>query len=113
SLLAALARERVAEIVVIEAADGAEAVRIALQRRPPIALLDVVLPRLGGIEAATTVRALQPQMRLALQADDTAAHRGYAREHRLPLFDKRDLDRALDWVELQARTWLELHLRRD
>jgi CheY-like chemotaxis protein len=95
-------------LAVLEAADGAEAIRIGLQRRPQIALLDVAMPRLGGIEAALALRQLRPQMRVALQTAEPLAHRRRAREHRLPLFDKLDLDRAIAWLELQARTWLEL-----
>jgi CheY-like chemotaxis protein len=56
--------------------------------------LDVDMPRLGGIEVAMTLRELRPQMRLALQSADSHAHRDRARECRLPLFDKVEIDRA-------------------
>jgi CheY-like chemotaxis protein len=41
----------------VEAADGREAVEIALRDRPGCALLDVAMPVMGGIEAARTLRA--------------------------------------------------------
>jgi CheY-like chemotaxis protein len=103
SLVASCARGTVEALTVLEAEDGAEAIQIGLQQRPQIALLDVNMPRLGGIEVAITLRALQPQMRLALHTADVFAHRDRARECRLPIFHKLDLDRALAWLALQGQ----------
>ena len=104
SLLASCAREAVEAITVLEAKDGAEAIQIGLQQRPQLALLDINMPRLGGIEVAITLRELQPSMRLALQTADPHNHRDRARAYRLPLFDKLELDRALSWLDVQARS---------
>lgn len=101
------ARADVAGLEVLEAEDGAEAIQLGLQRRPRLALLDVHMPRLGGIEAAITLRELQPQMRVALQTADPRTHRERAQEHRLLLFDKLDLERAIDWLAQQARALRE------
>lgn len=38
------------------ACDGEEAVILALRRMPALAVLDVEMPRLGGVDAATTIR---------------------------------------------------------
>src|SRR5690242_3053036 len=81
SLLVASARDRITSLAALEAQDGAEAVQIGLQQRPQIALLDVNMPKLGGIEAALTLRALHPQMRLALHTADPRTHRERARAH--------------------------------
>lgn len=112
SLLAPGARQIVGEIAVLEAADGAEAIQLGLQQRPEIALLDVHMPRLGGIEAAITLRDLLPRMRLALQSRDPLVHRDRAREHRLPLFGKLELDRTLAWLRAQVESFGELQPER-
>jgi CheY-like chemotaxis protein len=107
SLLASCAREAVGEIGVFEAEDGAEAIQLGLQQRPEIALLDINMPRLGGIEAAMTLRVLQPGMRLALHTGDPLTHRERAREQRLPLFGKLELDRTLDWLHAQVECFVQ------
>lgn len=40
--------------VVAEAADGIDAIRIAREAKPDILLLDVAMPRMGGVEAMST-----------------------------------------------------------
>jgi CheY-like chemotaxis protein len=102
SRLASSARDAAGEIVVLEAEDGAEAVQLGLQQRPAIALLDVDLPRLGGIEAAATLRELQPRIRLAVQAVDPHRHRALAHAHRLPVLSKSEVARTLAWVRVQV-----------
>ena len=107
SQLVSFARDAVGEIAVFEAEDGAEAIQLGLQRRPDIALLDVDMPRLGGIEAAVCLRELRPRIRLALRSGEPVAHREQAHELRLPLFCKQDLDRTLAWLEAQAWSCME------
>ena len=41
-------------------ADGLSAVELVLERRPDVALLDDVMPRLGGVRAAEIIRACAP-----------------------------------------------------
>jgi hypothetical protein len=60
------------------------------------------MPRLGGIEAAVTLRQLKPSIRVALRTGDPRIHRDRAREHRLPLFGKLELGRTLAWLEAQV-----------
>ena len=52
--------------VVAEAADGAEAVELALTERPDVAILDVSMPRLTGLQAAHEIRAQTPAVSVLL-----------------------------------------------
>jgi CheY-like chemotaxis protein len=88
----------------LEAEDGAEAVQVGLQLRPEIAVLDVNMPRLSGVEAAQTLTALRPSMRIALQSSDPDSLRAHAGGLGLPLFDKLECERLVHWVEAQARS---------
>jgi CheY-like chemotaxis protein len=103
SFVASQVRDVVDEILVLEARDGAEAIRIGAQRQPQLALLEVNMPGLDGVGAAVTLRQLQPDMRVALHTVDPRAHRQRARDYDLPLFDKLDVDRIVHWIDVQAR----------
>ena len=109
SLLASRAQETLGGIVVLEAEDGGEAIQLGLQRDPEIALLDVELPGLGGLDAALTLRELKPRMRLALRSRDPFARRGArAGEERLPLFGKLELGPTLAWLAAQMEWFISM-----
>lgn len=62
---------------VLEAADGEEAVRLILDSRPDLVLLDGGLPRMDGIAVTRRVRAQEPTRRVPIvflsgQAEPTA-----------------------------------------
>ena len=48
--------------VVAEAADGIEAVELALRERPDICILDVAMPRMTGLQATVEIRAHAPEI---------------------------------------------------
>jgi DNA-binding NarL/FixJ family response regulator len=48
--------------VVGEAADGEEAVAEALAHRPDLAILDVAMPRLTGLQATRDIKAIAPEI---------------------------------------------------
>ena len=53
------------EITVVgEAADGAEAIRVAAELRPDVILMDLLMPRVDGTEAIRQIMAAQPDARI-------------------------------------------------
>jgi two-component system response regulator NreC len=52
--------------VVGEASDGHEAVRLARELHPTIAIIDYSMPLLNGLEAAREIRAISPSIKIIL-----------------------------------------------
>jgi DNA-binding NarL/FixJ family response regulator len=52
--------------IVAEAGDGREAVRLAEEHRPNVAVLDVQMPGMTGIEATRQIKALAPGVRVLI-----------------------------------------------
>jgi response regulator NasT len=69
--------ERAGFETVVEARDGEEAVALAREHRPDLAILDVNMPRLDGIEAARRILADRPLpiVMLTAYADDATVGR--------------------------------------
>jgi DNA-binding NarL/FixJ family response regulator len=50
--------------VVAEAGDGAEAIAKAKEHQPDLAILDIAMPRLTGLQAARELSRIQPDLRM-------------------------------------------------
>jgi two-component system chemotaxis response regulator CheY len=50
--------------VVAEAIDGEEAVHMTLMHRPDVVLMDIIMPKKTGIEAAKEIVAQDPSMKI-------------------------------------------------
>lgn len=50
--------------VVAEALDGEEAIEVVRRERPAVVLMDIVMPRKSGIEAAATISKEFPDIRI-------------------------------------------------
>jgi len=61
--------------VVGEAGDGCEAIRLAQQLRPAVVLMDLSMPKLGGVDATHRIRDACPETKvLVLSMHSSAAH---------------------------------------
>jgi DNA-binding NarL/FixJ family response regulator len=60
--------------IVAEAADGHEAVRLAVQLHPDVAVLDFAMPLLNGLDAAKEIRRASPSTRSLLLTVHTEDH---------------------------------------
>jgi len=61
--------------VIGEAGDGEEAVRLALELRPDVVLMDVTMPDVDGVEATRRLHRADPEIRvvmLTMHADESA-----------------------------------------
>jgi len=90
---------------VVAAQDGVEAVRVAGTFALHVAILDLNMPRLDGVEAALRLSATQPSLRIALHSSDPDELRERAHGLGLPLFGKLEVDRLAEWVEDEAMRW--------
>ena len=68
--------------VVLQARDGEEALRLALEHKPDLAVVDVMMPRMDGLELVRRLRAEEatsrtPIIMLTARAQDTDLQAGF------------------------------------
>jgi DNA-binding NarL/FixJ family response regulator len=87
--------------VIGEAKDGREAVRLALELKPDIVLIDLRMPELDGVEAISEISAIDPDIKfiiLTTYSDDEYIFRGIevgARAYLLKDAPREDLFKAI------------------
>jgi DNA-binding NarL/FixJ family response regulator len=59
-----LEEEKAEARVIAEAGDGEEAIRLARALRPDVVLMDIAMPRLGGLEAVRRTKADLPETKI-------------------------------------------------
>jgi DNA-binding NarL/FixJ family response regulator len=57
--------------IVGEAGDGAEAIQLAHELRPDIMLMDIVMPRVNGLEAMRQIKAERPETKVIIMTVHT------------------------------------------
>ena len=94
-----------------EAGDGAEALRLVGEHKPDVALLNISMPRLNGLETLARVCAEHPRTRVIVvsaHADPEYVHRAVrqgAVGYLVKTAQASDLERAVR-AAAQGRTWL-------
>lgn len=71
ALIRRLATQKPALQVVGEAEDGAEAIRLNHELRPDIVLMDLVMPRVNGLEAMRRIKAERPETKVIIMTVHT------------------------------------------
>jgi DNA-binding NarL/FixJ family response regulator len=109
--LSALVREMHDIEVVGEAGDGAEALRVLEEVRPDVALVDISMPRLNGLEVVERASKHHPPVRiivLSMHAFEEYVHRALragAAGYLLKNSGKAEVEQAIRAVA-RGRTWL-------
>jgi DNA-binding NarL/FixJ family response regulator len=85
------------------AANGREAIDLAVERDADVVLLDIDMPVLNGIAAAAQIRRIRPQtdvfVHSALRVDE---HRRRGEQLGLAVYDKLELLRTIDLLARKA-----------
>lgn len=84
--------------VVGEAGDGEKAIELVGELRPDVVVMDLMIPTLGGADAAREIAARWPSVTIAgLTAGDSSAHKRLLEAGSHVVFDKTDIIQVLDW----------------
>lgn len=109
--MAALLREMRDVEVVAETGEGADALRLIAEKKPDIALVDISMPGLNGLEVAVRATKEQPRTRViivSMHSDDESVRRALmagAAGYLVKNSDRAELEMALRAVAA-GDTWL-------
>ena len=97
--------------VIAEASDGAEALQLVRELKPDLAMLDISMPKLNGLEVAARVKKEVPQTRVvivSIHGDEEYVHRALvagAAGYLLKTADRAELEMAVRALT-RGDTWL-------
>ena len=96
---------KLGHVVIAEAATGTEAVAKALQLKPDVIFMDLVLPEKNGIEAVAEIKEVQPGCKFVAVSTieeefvvKNAMHAGCVAYLKKP-FTKKDVEVAFDQIQ--------------
>ncbi len=99
AVIIALIMTRLPHATVIEAGDGQTGIDAAAREQPDLAILDIYMPVMSGLEAVEQIQKLSPRSRLALlTANAQDAMRQKAQALNVPLFKKPAKGEVLDQI---------------
>lgn len=99
TVVCGLIKNRVPQAHITEAGDGRTALSMALASLPDLVVLDINMPDMSGIEVAEQLRALAPQVRIALlTANVQDAMRNKAEALGVPIFKKPAKAEVIDQI---------------
>jgi DNA-binding NarL/FixJ family response regulator len=106
--LIGLLRSCVSVEIIGEADNGAEAVRIILEKKPDMAIIDVRMPEMNGIEVLMKIKKLQSKTRICVLTNHP--YRQYRErciaEGALHFFDKnQDIQLMIDVINNYSKTF--------
>jgi chemotaxis response regulator CheB len=82
-----------------EAKDGAEAVRLAMERKPDLVILDLAMPKMTGSEAGRKIRELYPDVPIILFSLHAPAIRAAGLPWATRIIAKEDVGRIVAVAE--------------
>ena len=102
--------------VVAEAADGREAIAQAIAAKPDVAVIDIAMPNLSGIEAAGRIRAAAPLTRiviLSMHSDESYVHQALKAGAKAYLLKDSAPDELMDAIKAvhEGRSYFSPEIR--
>jgi DNA-binding NarL/FixJ family response regulator len=86
--------KRFKDIRISESASGEEGVEMALREKPNVALIDIYLPQMDGIDTATKIKAALPECRIITMSMNKSNQK-FVTQEIVAFVDKSELEDKL------------------
>ncbi len=95
-MLKVFIERRVPNIEILESQSGEEGIETAIKEKPQIALIDIRLPRLDGIQTARQIKQDVPECHIiTMSMFKNNAHKGFVTQDVAAFLDKNEFDSEL------------------